>query len=82
MSEITDDDGVQEEETRRVEITEENGVREGKVKYHFGDKVTLPKSIADKFIGLGWAKCDTTGEQGERRPGVQSLEVHAAVQEG
>ncbi len=68
------------EEVRQVEITEENGIRHERNLYHNGDRVTLPKALADEFIRLGWAKCAATGEQGERVVGVHKLEVTPQVQ--
>jgi len=55
---------------RRVQVTEETIKEPGYPEpFYEGDVSTLPKAIADKWIGLGWAKDFDTGEQGERIPG-------------
>lgn len=70
----------EEIETRQVEITEENGIRNGTNHWHKGDRATLPKAKADEFIRLGWAKCVATGEQGERVAGVHKIDASDSVQ--
>ena len=64
---------------RRVEVTEER-INDGVNTYYQGDAVTLPKEKADAWIAAGWAKCSTTGEQGERKPGPVTLDVKSVQQ--
>lgn len=61
-------------ETRRIEITEDV-LKLGAVTYYKGDIKSFPKAEADEYIRVGWAKCVETGEQGERKPGAQSISV-------
>lgn len=68
------------EELRKIEFTE--AVQLSPVvsahpgAYFEGDTKSFPKAEADEYIALGWAKCCATGEQGERKPGAQRLNVH------
>ena len=65
--------------TRQIEFTEEK-CRIGRETYYKGDRKTFPKEDADEFIRVGWAKCVETGEQGERKPGQQSINVSNVTQ--
>lgn len=59
-------------ETRKLEILEER-LLDGAVEYFAGDIKSFEKSKADRWIGLGWAKCVETGEVGERKAGANGL---------
>lgn len=65
---------------RKVEITEETGVKLGRLKLTHGDTISLDDDIASLVIDNGWGKCVETGEQGERQPGAVKLEVDSVVQ--
>ena len=64
---------------RKLEITEEV-LKLGTVTYYAGDIKSFPKQDADEYVRLGWAKCVETGEQNERKPGAQSIQVNNVVQ--
>jgi len=66
--------------TRRIEITEETGVKLGRIAYAFGDVVTVDAEIATMMTDAGWAKDAVTGEQGVRKPCSTKLEVQSVVQ--
>lgn len=63
---------------RRIEITEEV-LKIGTETYYQGDVKSFPKAEADEYIRLGWAKDVETGEQGERKPGAQKLQIDNVV---
>ena len=63
---------------RQVEFTET--VRIGTVQYEAGDRKTFPKAEAGEYIRLGWAKDPETGEQGDRVPGSQPIQVNNVTQ--
>lgn len=67
--------------TRKIEFTERvilSPVVSAKPgTYDEGDSLIFPKEEADEYIRLGWAKCFETGEQGERSPGTQRLQVNS-----
>ena len=65
--------------TRKIEITEPGGFLHGRDRLNEGEVRVLDEALANEFIRLGWAKCVDTGEQGERKPGAQKLEVHDSV---
>ena len=67
-------------ELRKIEITEAE-LKLGTNTYYAGDIKSFPKAEADEYIRVGWARCVETGEQGERKPGAQKLNVQALVQE-
>lgn len=75
------DEEVVAPQKRRVEITEETGIKDAGQHYEFGDLISLPIDKADLYIKMGWAKCAATGESGERRPGVQTLDVQSVEQD-
>jgi len=60
-------------EMRRIEVTEEGGFLDGAVKREFGD--VFSSLMGGEYIRLGWAKDFETGETGERKIGVQNLQV-------
>lgn len=64
---------------RRVEITEER-LLDGRTAYHQGDVVSVDNDKAAEWIALGWARDPETGEQGERKPGVQQVTPAAVTQ--
>ena len=64
--------------TRKIEITE--NFKHGRDAFNEGEIRVLPAEIAGEFIRLGWAKDAVTGEQGERKPGQQALQVDDFVQ--
>lgn len=64
---------------RKIEFTEDK-VLIGSMAYYAGDVKSFPKAEADEYIRVGWAKCCETGEQGERKPGAQSISVDSVVQ--
>lgn len=63
---------------RRVEIVSAV-LKLGEITYYAGDVKSLPRSEADSYIALGWAKDHDTGETGERVPGAQRLNVDSTV---
>ena len=65
--------------TRRIEITEDV-LKLGTVTYYKGDIKSFPKAEADEYIRVGWAKDVETGEQGERKPGAQAINVQGVKQ--
>ena len=65
---------------RRIEITEDV-LKLGTETYYKGDTKSFPKSEADEYVRLGWAKDAETGETGERKPGAQRIDVHKVVQQ-
>jgi hypothetical protein len=65
---------------RRIEFTEES-VKIGTETYYAGDVKSFPKNEAGEYIRVGWAKCVETGEQGERKPGAQTISVQSVVQQ-
>ncbi len=65
--------------TRQVEFTE--SVKLGTSAFAEGDRHTFPEEEASEYIRLGWCKCVETGEQGERKPGQQKINIHATRQE-
>lgn len=66
-------------ELRKIEFTEEK-VLLGTAVYYAGDVKSFPADEAAEYIRLGWAKCCETGEQGERKPGSQTLNVQPVSQ--
>ena len=62
---------------RRIEFTET--VKIGTDSYESGDRRSFQDNEAAEYIRLGWAKDPETGEQGERVPGAQKLNVHPVV---
>jgi hypothetical protein len=44
--------------------------------FEAGDRFSFPTEEANRYIGLGWAKCPETGEQGELKPGAVALNIH------
>lgn len=67
-------------EVRQIEFTEAPYVQIGRDRWYPGDRKAFPKAEADEYIRLGWAKDPATGEQGERKPGAQALQVDDAAQ--
>ena len=65
---------------KRVLITEEGGVKVGRLSFEFEDSLSLDADIADLIISNGWGKCAKTGDQGERKPGSVKIEVDSVVQ--
>lgn len=63
---------------RQVEFTEQ--VKLGTETYYEGDRKSFDEAEAAEYIRLGWAKCVQTGEQGERVPGAQKLNVQPVKQ--
>lgn len=66
-------------ETRRIEFTEPVKLAGGR-NFEAGDRKSFPKAEADEYIRLGWAKDPETGEQGDRKPGAQKLNVNSTTQ--
>lgn len=66
-------------ELRKIEITEPE-LKLGTNTYYAGDIKSFPKAEADEYIRVGWAKCVETGEQGERKPGAQSIDIDSVTQ--
>ncbi len=66
-------------ELRKIEITEVE-LKLGTNTYYAGDVKSFPKAEADEYIRVGWAKCCETGEQVERKPGAQQLNIDALTQ--
>jgi hypothetical protein len=64
---------------RKIEITEEKLLL-GTQTYYAGDIKSFPKAEADEYIRVGWAKCVETGEQGDRKPGSQRIDVQNVSQ--
>jgi hypothetical protein len=60
---------------RKLEITEKE-LKLGTQIYYEGDIKSFPKAEADEYVRMGWAKCVETGEENERKPGVQAINVH------
>ncbi|MGB0846968.1 MAG: hypothetical protein ACPGSM_09585 [Thiolinea sp.] len=67
-------------ELRKIEITEDT-LKIGTQTYYAGDIKSFPKDEADEYIRLGWAKCCETGDQGERKPGSQQINVSNVSQQ-
>lgn len=65
---------------KRIEITEENGVKLGRLTLSKGDIMSFDDDVAQTIIDSGWGKCVVTGEQGERKPGSVKLTVDSVVQ--
>ena len=65
---------------KRIEVTEESGIKFGRTSLEFQDVVSIDTDLANTFIGYGWAKCVETGEQGERKPGAVKIDVDSVVQ--
>jgi len=65
---------------RQIEFTEEKCIINGEA-YYAGDRKSFPKNEADEYIRVGWAKCTESGEQGERKPGAQKLNVQNVTQQ-
>jgi hypothetical protein len=65
---------------KRIEVTEETGIKFGRTSLAFEDVVSIDTELANTFISYGWAKCVGTGEQGERKPGAVKIEVESVVQ--
>lgn len=68
------------EQTKRVEITEETGVKLGRLDLAKDDIKTLDADVADMVIENGWGKCADTGETGERKPGAVAIKVDSVKQ--
>jgi len=66
-------------ELRKLEITEEV-LKLGTETHYAGDIKSFPKTEADEYIRMGWAKCVETGETGERKPGAQRINVQGVLQ--
>lgn len=64
---------------RRVEITEETGVKLGRMQFMLGDVVSLDRDLADMVIEQGWGKDVETGEQGDRKPGSVKIKTDSVV---
>ena len=64
---------------RKIEITEPGGFMHGRDRFNEGEVRVLDDALAGEFIRLGWARCVDSGEQGERKPGQQSLQVDDAI---
>lgn len=58
---------------RKIEIIEENGIKEGILVREKGDICTIEESLANAYINAGLAKCCETGETGERVGGAKAL---------
>ncbi len=58
---------------RKIEFV--TPVKLGAQQYEAEDTKSFPKAEADEYIRMGWAKCCSTGEQGDLVPGVQKLSV-------
>lgn len=65
---------------KRVEITEETGVKLGRLTLSNGDIISLDTDLADLVIQNGWGKCAVTGETGERKTGSVRVKVDSVVQ--
>lgn len=65
---------------RKIEFVEES-VKVGTAVYYAGDVKSFPKEEADEYIRVGWAKDPETGEQGDRKPGSQVINVQNAAQQ-
>ncbi len=57
----------------KVEVVEPNGFMDGAVKREEGDVFTTVNGA--EYVRVGWCKNFETGEQGDRKPGAQSIEV-------
>lgn len=57
----------------KIEFTET--VKLGAETYESGDRKSFPDAEAKEYMRLGWAKDTETGEQGERVPGAQVINV-------
>lgn len=64
---------------RRVEITEAV-LRDGQRVHTEGDVVSVDDDKAQQWIDWGWARDPETGEQGERKPGVQRVKPRSVSQ--
>lgn len=68
----------------KVEVTEEV-LREGTTTFARGDVITSQdaehEATLRSWVKYGWAKDLATGEQGERKPGAQSIEVNDVMQD-
>jgi hypothetical protein len=63
------------DERKMIEVTEPKGFKVGTVRYYKGETCSFPVEEADKYISLGWAKCATTGQTGDRVPGAVKLDA-------
>lgn len=63
---------------RRIEFVEAE-VKIGTQVYYAGDIKSFPEQEAGEYIRVGWAKDVETGEQGDRKPGAQSISVENVV---
>ena len=61
----------------KVEVMEKGGFMDGAVKRECGDIFTSENG--GEYVRLGWCKSVGTGEQGERKPGAQSIEVQNLI---
>ena len=57
----------------KVEVVEPDGFMDGAIKREEGDVFTTING--EEYVRLGWCKNIETGEQGERKPGAQSIQV-------
>lgn len=64
---------------RRVEITEESGVKLGRLALCCGDIISLDADLAELVVSSGWGRDVVTGEQGERKPGATALTVDSVI---
>lgn len=64
----------------RVEITEVNGVKLGRLALSQGDVISLDDDIATVIIEKGWGKNADTGETGVRVEGATRLKAESVVQ--
>lgn len=66
---------------RKIEIIEENGIKEGINHRQKGDICSINAGLAKQYIDAGLAKCVETGETGERVEGVSKVKVDKITNE-